>query len=116
MFKSKNTLDIVLFSIVILITEVLFWAPNKHLINKCNCLPTIKSFNVFSYMGMECTLERGFSLTESHVKANLKDERYNELSMHYTKKNNMSRYNESLKHFIPIRKSSKYVYFMFKFM
>ncbi|XP_068230786.1 ATP-binding cassette sub-family C member 5-like [Palaemon carinicauda] len=59
------------------------------------------------YMGMECTLERGFSLNESSIARDLRIERYREVAVEYKKCSDMSRYRQALKHFIPFRKPSK---------
>ncbi|XP_045132970.1 multidrug resistance-associated protein 5-like isoform X4 [Portunus trituberculatus] len=58
------------------------------------------------YMGMECTLERGFSLNESAIAKDLRHERYSDVAVKYMPGTSLHRYKPSLKHFIPIRKSS----------
>ncbi|XP_027219261.2 ATP-binding cassette sub-family C member 5 isoform X6 [Penaeus vannamei] len=58
------------------------------------------------YMGMECTLERGFSLNEAAIARDLRYERYDEVAVKYEKSHSFSKYQPSLKHFIPVRKSS----------
>ncbi|KAB7494177.1 Multidrug resistance-associated protein 5 [Armadillidium nasatum] len=57
------------------------------------------------YMGMECTLERGFSLNESAVERELKEERYDELNMDYFSKSFPHKYTSALKHLVPVRKT-----------
>ncbi|XP_066942829.1 ATP-binding cassette sub-family C member 5-like isoform X2 [Macrobrachium rosenbergii] len=59
------------------------------------------------YMGMECTLERGFSLNESSIARDMRMERYSEVAIKYKQGSGMSRYRQALKHFIPVRKPSK---------
>ncbi|CAL4163986.1 unnamed protein product, partial [Meganyctiphanes norvegica] len=59
------------------------------------------------YMGMECTLERGFSLNESAIARDMRYERYEELYIDYHPANSYSRYNPALKHLIPRRKQQK---------
>lgn len=58
---------------------------------------------------MECTLERGFSLNESAIAKDLRHERYNDVAVKYMPDTSLRRYKPSVKHFIPIRKSSRYV-------
>ncbi|RXG53671.1 hypothetical protein Avbf_05231 [Armadillidium vulgare] len=57
------------------------------------------------YMGMECTLERGFSLNESAVERELKEERYDELNVNYFSKPFPYKYTSALKHLVPVRKT-----------
>ncbi|XP_063866904.1 ATP-binding cassette sub-family C member 5-like isoform X1 [Scylla paramamosain] len=59
------------------------------------------------YMGMECTLERGFSLNESAIAKDLRHERYSDVAVKYMPDTSLRRYKPSVKHFIPIRKSSR---------
>ncbi|XP_064100115.1 ATP-binding cassette sub-family C member 5-like isoform X4 [Macrobrachium nipponense] len=59
------------------------------------------------YMGMECTLERGFSLNESSIARDMRMERYSEVAIKYKKGSDMSRYRQALKHLIPVRKPPK---------
>ncbi|XP_042864040.1 multidrug resistance-associated protein 5-like isoform X6 [Penaeus japonicus] len=57
------------------------------------------------YMGMECTLERGFSLNEAAIARDLRYERYDEVAVKYQRNPSFSKYQPSMKHFLPIRKS-----------
>ncbi|XP_050718620.1 ATP-binding cassette sub-family C member 5-like isoform X20 [Eriocheir sinensis] len=59
------------------------------------------------YMGMECTLERGFSLNESTIARDLRHERYGEVAVKYRPDKSLRRYRRSAKHFIPVRKSTR---------
>ncbi|XP_042240635.1 multidrug resistance-associated protein 5-like isoform X3 [Homarus americanus] len=59
------------------------------------------------YMGMECTLERGFSLNEAAIARDLRHERYDELAIKYQRDPSFARYRTSFGHFIPLRKSPK---------
>ncbi|KAK7069829.1 Multidrug resistance-associated protein 5 [Halocaridina rubra] len=59
------------------------------------------------YMGMECTLERGFSLNETAIARDLRLERYDEVAVKYKHSRAMSRYRQSVKHLLPVRKPSK---------
>lgn len=64
-------------------------------------------FSIIRYMGMECTLERGFSLNESAVERELKEERYDELNVDYFSKPFPYKYTSALKHLVPVRKTCK---------
>nr|XP_045601897.1 ATP-binding cassette sub-family C member 5-like isoform X2 [Procambarus clarkii] len=59
------------------------------------------------YMGMECTLERGFSLNETAIARDLRHERYDEVAVKYKQDATFTRYRPSLQHFIPFRKPPK---------
>ncbi|XP_071550882.1 ATP-binding cassette sub-family C member 5-like isoform X3 [Panulirus ornatus] len=59
------------------------------------------------YMGMECTLERGFSLNETAIARDLRHERYDEVAIKYQHNPSFLRYRTSLKHFIPVRRTPK---------
>ncbi|KAK4289504.1 hypothetical protein Pmani_037528 [Petrolisthes manimaculis] len=59
------------------------------------------------YMGMECTLERGYSLNESAIARDIRLECYDEVAIKYKRNKSFSRYNPSLKHLIPYRKSKR---------
>nr|XP_053629705.1 ATP-binding cassette sub-family C member 12-like [Cherax quadricarinatus] len=60
------------------------------------------------YMGMECTLERGFSLSDAGIARDLREERYHQVSLKYQHNAAaMARYRHALSHFIPLRRSPK---------
>lgn len=64
---------------------------------------------------MECTLERGFSLNESAIARDLRHERYGEVAVKYRPDKSLRRYSSSAKHFIPVRKSSRWAFIDFFF-
>ncbi|XP_076047153.1 ATP-binding cassette sub-family C member 5-like isoform X2 [Oratosquilla oratoria] len=59
------------------------------------------------YMGIECTLERGFSLNESGIAQNLRHEKYLDIHHDYEPGSPASRYYAALRHLIPVRKKMK---------